>query len=255
MTSEKIPPDIRSVLNFRDAGGIPASQGKRIREKMIFRSASPDKITRNDRTRLLELNIRTIVDLRAPYENGNKKRSIDGIEKISLPLDFERTTRERLIPLLKQKNARDQIPELINNLYLEILDGSVTVFRRIIELLLDPSRTPLLIHCQAGKDRTGIVCALIQMALEADRQSIIRSYMASNDRLIPYFKRRLAFRRIISFGFFPADEILFAVTVREENMNSVIDRVINHYGGIESYFGMSGPVNSEFKELRERFVI
>ncbi|OFY67681.1 MAG: hypothetical protein A2V64_09325, partial [Bacteroidetes bacterium RBG_13_43_22] len=183
--------DIKSVLNFRDAGGMPTVDGRKIRENMIFRSASPDKISRKDIDLFHNLNIKTIVDLRAPYEGGKKVKSIETIETISLPLDFEKTTRENLIPLIKRKDGMEHIPALIDSLYLEILDGSAGVFRKVVELLLDPSRTPLLIHCQAGKDRTGIISALIQLALNADHESIIRNYMTSNNALLPYFRKRL----------------------------------------------------------------
>ena len=247
--------DIKSVLNFRDTGDMPTNEGKRIRSNMIFRSASPDSISRKDIKKLHELNIRTIVDLRAPYEGGKKVKSIETIETISLPLDFEKKTRENLIPLIKRKDGMEHIPALIDSLYLEILDGSAGVFREVVKLLLDPSRTPLIIHCQAGKDRTGIISALIQLALDADHESIIRNYMTSNNALLPYFRKRLLIRKLFSFGFFPTDKVLLAITVRDSNMRSVIDKVINNYGGIKGYLGMSGPVNSEMKELKERFVI
>ncbi len=246
---------LRSVHNFRDIGGVTTVDGKHIKEKMLFRSASPDNITGRDIRKMHELNIKTIVDLRAPGETGRKNKKFEGIQTVSLPLDFERTTRERLIPLIKQKNAYNLIDDLIGSLYLEILDGSVSVFRDIVDLLLEPSRCPMLIHCHAGKDRTGIISALIQMALGADQQSIIEGYMASNEALLPSYKRRLIISKILYLGFLPANNILYAITVRSNNIESVIERVITFYGGIEGYLKSSGPGMSDFKELRERFVI
>jgi protein-tyrosine phosphatase len=255
MTGEAMPVYLRSVHNFRDIGGVTTVDGKHIKEKMLFRSASPDNITGRDIRKMHELNIKTIVDLRAPDETGRKNKKFEGIQTVSLPLDFERTTRERLIPLIKQKNAYNLINDLIGSLYLEILDGSVSVFRDIVDLLLEPSRCPMLIHCHAGKDRTGIISALIQMALGADKQSIIEGYMASNEALLPSYKRRLIISKILYLGFLPANNILYAITVRSNNIESVIERVITFYGGIEGYLKSSGPGMSDFKELRERFVI
>jgi len=255
MTGEAMQVYLRSVHNFRDIGGVTTVDGKHIKEKMLFRSASPDNITGRDIRKMHELNIKTIVDLRAPGETGRKNKKFEGIQTVSLPLDFERTTRERLIPLIKQKNAYNLIDDLIGSLYLEILDGSVSVFRDIVDLLLEPSRCPMLIHCHAGKDRTGIISALIQMALGADQQSIIEGYMASNEALLPSYKRRLIISKILYLGFLPANNILYAITVRSNNIESVIERVITFYGGIEGYLKSSGPGMSDFKELRERFVI
>ena len=93
------------------------------------------------------------------------------------------------------------------------------------------------------------------MALGADQHSIIEGYMASNEALLPSYKRRLMISKILYLGFFPANNILYAITVRRNNIESVIKRVITHYGGIEGYLKSSGPDMSDFKELRERFVI
>ena len=246
---------MKSVLNFRDIGGVPTVNGKHVREKVIFRSASPDKISKEDIGKLHELNIRTIIDLRAPDETGRRPKKLDGIDTISLPLDYERTTRERLIPLIKQKNSQNKIDDLINSLYVEILDGSVGVFREITDLLLEPSRSPILIHCQAGKDRTGIIVALIMMALNTDHKSIINDYMASNEALIPSFKKRLRIRKALSLGFFPADKVLYAITVKSNDILAVIERVTHHYGGIEGYLKASGEDRQDFSELKKRLVI
>jgi len=255
ITEKTTPVFLKSVLNFRDIGGVPTVDGKHVREKVIFRSASPDKISKEDIRKLHELNIRTIIDLRAPDETGRKPKKIDGIVSISLPLDYERTTRERLIPLIKQKNSQNQIDDLINSLYIEILDGSVSVFREITDLLLEPSRSPMLIHCQAGKDRTGIIVALIMMALNTDHKSIVNDYLASNEALLPSFKKRLRIRKALSLGFFPADKILYAITVRSNDILAVIERVTNHYGSIEGYLNASGTNTPDLSDLKNRFVI
>ena len=107
MKKKNLGPDqvaLRSVLNFRDIGGVTTTSGKQIREKTIFRSANPDKISKEDINKLFKLNIRTIVDLRAPFESRKRNKKIDKIETITLPLDFEKETRERLMPYCQKKN-------------------------------------------------------------------------------------------------------------------------------------------------------
>lgn len=247
--------EISSVLNFRDAGNMITTDGKKIRDGIIFRSAKPDNISKKDILLLHDLNIKTIVDLRAPQEGGKKRKKVDNFDTVSLPLDFEKVTRERLIPLLKRKDAGEMIPEMILNLYNEILDGSVNVFGEVIKILLDPLRTPILIHCHAGKDRTGIICALIQMALNAETESIVDNYLESNKSIVPHYRKALAIRKILSFGFFPGDMISLAITVREKYILSVIDRVSTHYGGIEAYLEQSGQCNSDIKQLKEQYII
>lgn len=244
----------RTIRNFRDIGGAHTVDGKHIRQGMIFRSANPDNLSRKEIEKIHDLNIKSIIDLRAPYESKNHKKRFGNIEIISLPLDFERKTREKLMPYFYEKNSQNKISDISNSLYLEILDASIPVFRQVVEILLSPDKCPVLIHCQAGKDRTGIIVALIKMALKVDSQSIISDFMKSNDALIPYFKKRLMIRKIISLGFFPYDTILFAVTVRQRNIESILDRVSNHYGGIEAYVRASGLATAQIKKLTEKFV-
>ncbi|MBW6502017.1 MAG: tyrosine-protein phosphatase [Bacteroidales bacterium] len=246
--------EFRTLLNFRDIGSAQTTGGKRVPGGMIYRSANPDKISASDIKKLHALDIRTIIDLRAPYESRKKKRLISGIETISLPLDFEKTTRERLMPLLYKKDAFDEIDEINCSLYLAILDAAIPVFRQVAETLQSAERRPVLIHCQAGKDRTGVICALLQLALGADRQSIIGDYMRSNESLMPYFRKRLMLRKILSLGFFPSATILYTIRVKEKNIVSVLDRVNDHYGGIEAYANPSGSPALNLRDLREQFV-
>jgi protein tyrosine/serine phosphatase len=243
--------DFKSLLNFRDIGGVPTSGMRLIREGIIFRSANPDRISKDDLEKLGSLNIRSVIDLRAPGELGKKYKSVDHAYKLTLPLDFQKTTRERLRPVIYKKDAQNVIADISNDLYLEILDASGPAFRQVMELLASPGRSPVLIHCHAGKDRTGIIIALILMAMGVDRNIIISDFMKSNEALMPFFKSRFLIRKIISFGFFPYRNMVFAVEVKQRNIESVLDRVEFHYGGIEGYLRYSGYDMSSLQKVKD----
>jgi protein-tyrosine phosphatase len=243
---------LKTVRNFRDIGGIPTIGHGMIRNGVVYRSANPDSICKEDLIRLSELKIRTVVDLRAEYEIKKQRRLVDHAVTLSLPLDFQKTTRERIKPYLYKKGTEKILADISNQLYMDILDASAPAFRQIAELLSSGEGTPLLIHCYAGKDRTGIIVALILLTLGTDRQFIINDFVKSNDALLPYFKRRLLIRKIITFGFFPANRMLQVITVKQRNIDSVIDRVNNHYGGIEGYLAFAGFDISRMKDLREK---
>lgn len=251
-----VPMDIvlKSVLNFRDIGGIPGYMNKIIRRGLIFRSAHPDRISKKDAEKLICLKIKTIIDLRAPYENYKKPRPIDNASKLSLPLDFQYVTREKLRPVVYKSNAISEIAEISISLYLEILDAAAPAVREILDILCSPERCPVPIHCHAGKDRTGIVIALILMTLGAGRQLIVDDFMRSNDELLPSFKRYFIIRKILLLGFFPYRNMLFAVTVRQRNLESVLDRVENCYGGIEGYLNYAGFDPSRLADLRNKLL-
>jgi len=247
--------NFKSVLNFRDLGGIVADKNKKIKNGIIFRSANLDRISKEDIEKLQSLNIRTVFDLRAPGERKKNKRPIDNIENISLPLDFQNVTMERFKPFLHKKDSECMISDVSNALYLEIFDAIQPLFKNVLEVLLSPERCPVLIHCHVGKDRTGIVCALILLALRAERQYIIEDYMKSNEALHIYFRKMLLKRKILSFGFFPSRTILFAITLRQRNIESVLDKVANHYGGIEAFLKDSGFDISQLEELKRNLLV
>jgi protein-tyrosine phosphatase len=241
---------IKSALNFRDVGGIAANGCGRIKEGVIFRSATIDRLNKDDANYFRDLNIRTIIDLRAVKEKKKRRTSLDHIKTLSLPLDFQQTTRERLKPYLYRKGTEQILADISNQLYLDILDAAAPVFRQIIELLISGEGAPVLIHCQAGKDRTGIIIALLLMALGADRELIAEDFLKSNDALLPYFRKLLMIRKIITLGYFPSDRMLYVITVKRRNIDSIIDRVIDHYGGIEGYLSSTGFDVSVLKDLR-----
>ena len=242
--------NFKSLLNFRDLGGISVSGNSCLKEGIVFRSANPDRLSRADLIRLRSLNIRTVIDLRAPAELSKSYKPVDHTERLSLPLDFQQITRERLRPVIYRRDSESVISDISNEIYLEILDASGPVFRQVMETLASPERSPVLIHCQAGKDRTGIVIALLLLALGVERELIISDFMKSNEALLPYFRKMFIIRRIVTLGFFPYRNMLYAVEVKQRNIESVLDRIESRYGGIEGYLKYAGFDSSRLAEVR-----
>ena len=221
-----------------------------MRKGLIYRSANPDRVNQKDVKKLKGLRIKTIVDLRDPSEFSSGKAEIPGIKIINIPLNFESVTRQRLRPLIKRNYDPEGINRVLTGIYVEIVEAVLPVLSTIAAMILEPDNTPLLIHCQAGKDRTGILIALLQMIADADREEIIRDYLASNDLLMPLFKRKLKIRKYITLGFFPSEAVLHAVKQKQEDILTVIDRVDNHYGGIKEYLSGTGCDISQINTLQ-----
>ena len=222
-----------------------------MRKGLIYRSANPDRVNEKDLRKMTGLGIKTIIDLRDPSEFSKRRAEFRGISIINIPLNFENKTRQRLKPLLKRNFDPDGINRVTNGIYIEILDALGPVLGKTVELILQPDNTPLLIHCQAGKDRTGILIALLQMIAGVGRDEIIRDYLTSNDSILPHFKKRLRIRKYLSLGLFPSEAVLHAVTQKREDILTVFDRVKNHYGGIEKYLSGAGFDTSQINKLRD----
>ena len=78
--------------------------------------------------------------------------------------------------------------------------------------------------------------------------------MKSNEFLIPYFKRRLYTRKILTLGFFPAERVLYAITLRQRNIESILDRIEKDFGGIEGYLDFIGFDNMKLNKLRKTWI-
>jgi len=231
---------LRSLLNFRDAGGLRLASGGKMKTGLVYRSANPDRISKKDIVSLKEIGIKTIIDLRGPSEFKKRKAIIPGVKIINLPLDFREVTHQKIRPLIKLRYDPEEIDRIINGLYIDIIDASRGVLGKVASLILEPGYVPLLIHCQAGKDRTGIISAMLQMIAGAEREEIIRDYMASNDVLVPYFAKKLRIRKILTLGLFPSEAVLHAVRQKNRDIETVLGRIEIHYGGIENYLSGSG---------------
>ena len=172
--------ELSSVKNVRDF-----SYGN-IKEKMLLRSAAPDHITDEDFKELYNnYNLRTIIDLRADYEKDTILKEKYDINYYNIPLIEEepgitkpRNDEEIVLNFLKTM-PNDTIK---SEKYVKLLQ-SKTAWKKIFDILLANEDGSILICCHQGKDRTGVICALILYLLGIDYDTIIDDYLLSNELL------------------------------------------------------------------------
>lgn len=185
MTAE--PPDLPRAIalegasNLRELGGWPAEDGRRVRPGLVWRSATLANLTEADAARVAALGLRTVCDLRGIREaEARPSRLPPGVERVHIPI--EPTVGASLRDLLQREQATgEDVVALLRRAYLDYTARFLGVYRRLFELLLE-RRAPLLVHCSAGKDRTGVGAALLLTALGATRETVLADYRAT-DRL------------------------------------------------------------------------
>jgi len=174
---------LRKVPNFRDIGGIKTQEGKTIVWGKIFRSGHLNGLSRRGIKTVEELGVATIVDLRTAEEISKKPdRYADSTRYFNYNA-FE----EEQDQLIKTRRAvfkgtisAEESIALLKDFYGYYPTENTEIISKIIKTLLDQNHA-VLFHCSAGKDRTGLISALILSILKVDRETIYQEYLLSNN--------------------------------------------------------------------------
>ena len=167
--------EFEGVANFRDLGGYETADGRTIRWRHLFRSDALHHMTERDAIRARDgLGIRTIIDL----------RTLEAIQREGIgPLGRPPMIRHHFPLIDRSWGSRWKIPlEQISSsqLYQSIIDAGGTQIAAAIQLLADSRAYPAVFHCYAGKDRTGVLAAVILGTLGVDEEQIVEDYEMSN---------------------------------------------------------------------------
>ncbi|MDR2085342.1 MAG: tyrosine-protein phosphatase [Bacteroidales bacterium] len=182
--SERLLP-MKGAHNFRDIGGIKTKDGKYVKWGKLFRSGELSKLIDNDKIYLDSIPIKTIVDFR---DYSEVKREPD-----ALPALMEKRYHFPLAPgnlagnvTLKTESLTSSTAEkIMKEMYKELVsdDDCLNCYRQFFALIQNTNNLPLLYHCTAGKDRTGMATALIYLALGVELEDVLFDYLLSNEYL------------------------------------------------------------------------
>lgn len=211
--------------NFRDLGGFRNKDGKYVKWGKIFRSDDLYNLTDIDLDYLSSIPITSIVDFRSEEEIDKAPDRLPISVKNSYPLSINPGN------LNVATDIYNLPPEKIDSLMMDIYEIlvsdplSVKQYREFFKLLQSSKNIPLMFHCSAGKDRTGMGAALVLFALNVDEKVILDDYLASNMYLGDKYKRLIEEK--------PNLKPLFEV--KKEFLMSGIDHIRRSHGSIENY--------------------
>lgn len=226
---------LEGAANMRDAGGWRSarSRGLIVRAGVLFRSDSLHRITSTDCDRLESLGIKTIIDLRTDAEHASMGRVPAG------------TARELRFPMAIRSRAGSRAgavgvtPQGLAGLYLDLVEQSKDTLGKIFSALSDPANVPAVVQCAAGKDRTGIVIALLLSWLGVARVDIAADYAATGaswDRFLALVRSDLDSRRRADLAAFPAQFL----SADPATMIMFLDRVAALYGSTAELMRSAG---------------
>lgn len=178
--------EFEQVYNFRDMGGYRAADGRTVRWRRLFRTGEPLRMTEAEATNLrADVPVATVIDLRT-VDEANHPRGLgpllsDGVTRHHFPMGDPRSKYDA-----RSSGAWDPG-------YQDLMEGHAESWAQIIRILASGDAYPAIFHCVTGKDRAGVLGALILGALRVDEDAILENFALSQrgmDRLIADLRAR-----------------------------------------------------------------
>ena len=158
-------PDARIVVassNLRDLGGLTTSDGHTVRTGQLFRSGHLCDLGDADRAIVRSLGLQTIVDLRRPAEADVKPHpDLPSVDVVGISVSSDDNEFAVVANAMLDPQAEPLGPDHITNYFRTLVTDHIDRYRPVFDLATDPDRQPLLFNCTAGKDRTGVVAAVL----------------------------------------------------------------------------------------------
>ncbi len=231
---------LEGALNVRDLGGYEAADGRLTCWKKYLRGDSPHKITERDARVLLDYGVRTVIDLREAGEVvqwPSRMAGLAGVTVHHVPLLAE------LMPAM----AGAMLPNDPGEIYVLCLRHGGGALKRIFEILGAGGGGVVLFHCAIGKDRTGVVAALLLSLLGTPRRVILEDYAASDENLRPLVSELASlYAEDPATGTHP--DLLRCLPA---NMERMLDVLHSEYGGAAAYLRGVGVAENTLLTIRE----
>ncbi|WP_405884269.1 tyrosine-protein phosphatase [Streptomyces sp. NBC_01136] len=254
-------PELAGVRNFRDVGGLPTADGRRVRYGRLFRSGHLAHATEGDAAFLASLGLHTIFDFRNAADQKLEGPDVElpGVRNVNLPLtdpadgsEFWKMVRDGHVDQLRAHLGDGGAANRMINSYREIIKDRTAEHSQVLHALAEDS-VPALMHCAAGKDRAGLSIAVTLLALDVERDAIVADYLESNATHRRYKVRRNGSESARSPEVMELLSPLF--DARAEYLSAAFETIEETWGGVDTYLEQGLGVTPEHRErLRERLL-
>jgi protein tyrosine/serine phosphatase len=240
--------EIEGVFNFRDLGGLPAGDGAVTRPGVMFRSDALHHLPVAGVEQLVDLGMRMVIDLRSAVElerTGRGPLEDTDMQWLHAPLSHGDAAAGRVLPPALAEGD-------LGRHYVDSLAERTEMLAHVIEHLASPDNLPAVFHCTAGKDRTGMVAALVLSLVGVPDDVIVHDYTLTDDRMVHVMER------IRASGDFPqpVTPMLERVGRAEAaSMESFLGALHERYDGAEGWARGAGVSDDTLASLREVLVV
>ncbi len=244
--------DLDGCLNFRDLGGYPTADGRAVRWRALFRSDGLHHISARDVARLRdELRIGEVIDLRSSAElrnDGQGPLAREAVRFHHLPL-FDGAA-DRMRDAGGEPASRDPGAMTLAERYFFLAELAKQPIARILTVLAETEH-PAIYHCAAGKDRTGVVSAIVLSLLGVRDEVIVADYAASRENLDAIIERLMTSKGYeVMFSALPPD----TMHAEPETMISFLAQLHGKYGSMAGYAADAGVAADVVERLHARLL-
>jgi protein-tyrosine phosphatase len=238
---------LEACFNFRDLGGYETTDGRRVRWGALYRSDSLERLSDGDLELLGALGVRTAVDLRSSAELEQGPARLDGLPGVSVhhaPL-FER----HALPFQPAELASVEPPP--GETYLAIAHAGAGAVGAAVRAIAHGEEA-IVFFCAAGRDRTGMIAAIVLSALGVDDDAIVADYRLSDRAVAPTmaWSQANAPERAAEMAALP-DWVLYTT---REGIQAFLDGLRAQHGSIEGYLAAAGAGADVVAALRDRLL-
>jgi len=216
---------LQGAPNFRDLGGYPGHGGRPIRWRRLFRSDHLADLTPADHARLAPLQLARTFDFRGIAERAATPYELPGVTQHSLAIEPTVVQRMNDLAGAGRTLSAPLVTELMHELYRALINDRADRFAQLFEHLIDDD-APAVLHCTAGKDRTGVAVALVLLALGVPRDVVLQDYLLTNE---------LVLGPPPAGAGMPADAWAVLWRVQRGFLDSALRIVDADHGGVERY--------------------
>lgn len=247
------------AVNFRDMGGYENKEGRRVKWGKLYRSGHLAELTDKDLAYFKTLNIRLVCDFRRKDEQDlepNRLPQSGETQTVNVPIHTG-SSQSFLENIQTGRTGRKDMMAVMHGIYTKYVNDHADAFAEMFRHILAAEDGAVLIHCTAGKDRTGFGSALILSALGVEKELVFQDYLLSLkcfpiERALERVVRKYTVPEVVRFD---AEIMRPVYEVHPDYMNTAFDLIENQFGSVTGFLEKRLGVTEDMRgRLKDRYL-